>query len=220
MKDPRASDGRGQSIADTPEEVAALFDDTATLESTGLVVMPHIAAVTDRYSIGHIRLGPFGTYTYLGREHIIDHDNNSVYAGADLAVMPSDEAAALEHAAQTLEVPPKIIYLAQQALQHFEALAVYDGRVSVDILCGRSDNGQLLSAVVDITPRVGNNTPPEVEAIKALCEQGTGQHVAYASGQLYYISKETPAISKAARYIDTESLVSTAVVTDVIRVGR
>jgi len=217
LKDPRESDGRGQVTASTLQEVKAALQDHPSLETNGMVVMPHLVEVTDRVSIGRIRLGPLGTYAYIGREFVTRRNESDVYAGADLAVVNNATTEGLKTAADQLGIDPKSIDLARGALLGFEKLALHVGRVSVDILSGRVDNGDTILTVVDLTPRIGNNTPPEVEAIKALRDNGAQGHVAHVRCRLHYDPTDSnpPA---GVRYIDTNSLIATTTVTDLASV--
>lgn len=219
FKDPRESDGRGQSILSSAAEAETALFNFSALHESGAVLMPHIATVKDRFSIGQIRLGELGVFSYIGREFITARDGQDSYGGADLAVIQGNTINSLEHAALKLDIPTSAIGAAKDALHRFKRVVRHAGRASVDILCGEMDNGAVLNAVVDITPRVGNNTPPELEAIKALLsEDATTPHIAYSSARLHYNPQSASIDPNATRYIDTETLVATASVSELEKI--
>lgn len=212
IKDPEGTNCVGQSIAATMPEVDAILREEGV--SPGAVLMPHLCKISDRFSAGRIRLGQRGVYTYVGREYITGTDGGTEqYAGVDLVVTRSGDNTALKQAAQKLDIPPKILQLSRDSLRRFSKRVIYDGRASIDLLTGTTDTGRPVETAVDVTPRVGNNTPAEIEGIAALSDDPAAAF-ACASVRLHF-DPEKKKIPVATRYVDNPRLVVAAKVTEV-----
>ena len=203
MKDPRESDGMGQSVVETTEKAEAVLESFDALTTTGIVLMPHIARITDRLSFGHINFNGAGSFQYVGREEVLRRDECEVFAGADIALTYGDKLHN-ERAMHQLDIDPLAREVAQRAIAHFKNQTLHSDRVSVDVLSGYTDNGTKITAAVDVTPRVGGNTPAEVLAIQALTTQSAG--VAYASGRLVYSPEPGVCPEGATTFVDTDTL--------------
>ena len=59
FKDPRESDGHGQLVAETPDQIADFLADFDELESNGVIIMPHLVHISDRFAVGKLALGRF-----------------------------------------------------------------------------------------------------------------------------------------------------------------
>lgn len=207
VKEPDHSDGQGQATIETIDQLEELMAGSETMEQLGIILMPHLDVIADRFSLGRIHLGRLGTFVYLGREYV----DNDTFAGGDIAVTngtPDQLAPVGEH----MNIPPRAIDLGFAALRDYEQRAVYAGRYSVDVISGTTSGGRSVIAAVDLTPRVGGHTPAEVLAVSALHD--TNAAVATASGRLYYAGNhpDTPPLS-GTRFIDTDTLVMVAAVT-------
>jgi hypothetical protein len=111
-----------------------------------------------------------------------------------------------------LETPFKVYATGYEALKRYSKVAISCGRVSVDVIEGITDSGEVIRDVVDITPRVGGATPAEVLAIRELDKhQAT---LCYASSRLIYDPKAPT--ETGVNFIDTDSLIINAAVSEVI----
>lgn len=207
FKDPRASDSHGQTRAETPEEAADFLANFGDLEQCGIIVMPHLAKITDRYAIAEIDLGEHGRYVRLGRELAFEHSDRLGYGGTDIGLVRADDTEALLRLEQKLQIPPSVRKMAQLSLWLFAERAVRVGYASVDVLEGYTDSGRPVADVIDLTSRVGGATPAEVEALAALHD---GARIAYSRSRLHYSPTEP---DDGKLYVVTPSLVITAQVT-------
>jgi hypothetical protein len=213
VKDPKGTNCMGQSVASSVPEVCTAFEKEGLEE---VILMPHLSKIADRFSAGTIRLGGHGTFQYVGREYITTTDEEAEkYAGVDLIVARHGDGGALRRAAKKLDMPDRILALSKSGLNRAADRMVYDGRVSVDLLSGTTDSGRTIEAAVDITPRVGNNTPAEIEAIAAL-KADPRAALACASVRLHFKSAEEKTFAALdTRYVDSSALVVAAKVTEV-----
>ncbi len=211
IKDPRHSDGDGQSVASSLEEVANIVDGYGPLAQTGLVLMPDMESVLDRYTAGRINLGQHGAYRYYGHEYAMPHEGRSVFGGGDIVLGRDSARPHLEEVAEQSGVPQHIRRLADAALSFYQRQIVYMGRASVDVIRGITHNGSELTTVVDQTPRVGGHTAAETLGIAALRSERA--RAAKASGRLLYSPASTP--HSGTNFVDTPTLVINAVVTEV-----
>ena len=180
IKDPRESDGCGQAIVTNIEELAAKFGELS-LPTGKCILMPHLQHITDRVSIGRINLGAGHQYCYVGQESTVALGDRVAYGGTRLALFRSSRA--LEtRALKQFDIDPTLAVIGFKALYAYQNIAITSGRVSVDVIKGTTQSGQLVADVVDLTPRVGGATPAEVLAIRAL----GNNHIAVASSQLHY----------------------------------
>jgi hypothetical protein len=209
IKDPAESDGRGQSMAETKEKALELFLNRDGAKE--MVLMPHLDEISDRLTIGVINLGQLGTFSYMGREHLTENGELEVYGGGDIGVARIDDAEALDTIADTFDIHPVARKRAELALKRYQDLITHAGRVSVDVIIGKTDSGLSVISPVDITPRVGGTTPAEVLAIRELVQ--SNNVVAYASSRLYYNpnGQHVPGM----RFVDTPSLRITANIKEV-----
>ncbi len=203
MKDPRESDGMGQSVVETCEQAEAVLEAFDALSTTGIVLMPHIARITDRLSFGRINLEGAGSFQYVGREEVLRRNGGELFAGADIALSRGDSLH-VERAMRQLHIEPRALEVAERAIARFKTHAIRSGRVSVDVLSGYTDSGKKITAAVDVTPRVGGNTPAEVLAISALMAYRSG--IAYASGRLVYDPRSASRPEDATTFVDTDTL--------------
>jgi hypothetical protein len=217
IKDPMASNSEGQHIAETLEDVERIVLAYPNLAETGLMLMPHLARVDNRYTVGRLDLGPHGSYDYMGHEvETVDDHGHIVFGGGDIAVARTEDVLALEAARRRLGIAPQVLAMGRVALRRFAGIAAIAGRVSFDILTGVTDGGRQLTEVVDMTARVGGHDPLKVELIRA--SQAGNVRVAYGSGRLHYAQPgEILRVPRAGKnvYIDTPTLVSTTEITDI-----
>lgn len=142
----------------------------------------------------------------MGREYITGADDDEKYLGVDLVVTRANNCGALKHAAEKLDISSSVFDLGTSSLSRFGSRMIYDGRASVDVLVGTTDSGRPVEAAVDVTPRVGNNTPAEIEA-KAALKADPAATFAGASVRLYYDPEGKMISASATRYVNTASLV-------------
>jgi hypothetical protein len=212
LKDPHESDGRGQHVIESIDELPSLFDELSEDGSRGCVLMPHISHISQRLSIGRMALGKFGNFTYIGREETIQHDDSEVYGGTALGLFHSHTVENLQKIEQHFDVPPELTALGESALNAYSTLALQSVRVSVDVVRGTTDNGDLLSTVIDITPRVGGTTPAETIAMREIALNPNS--ICYASSRLLYNPLASP--QTGLNFIDTDTLVINAQINEVI----
>lgn len=212
VKHPDQLNGHGQYTVESIDELYTQLDSYDQFDSNGIVLMPHLTHIDDRFSAGRINLGTSGNYEYIGRELMGIHDGEETFIGGDLIVARHDARLQLDKAAEKHTIPATVRRLARRTLDAYAAQVIHAGRYSVDIISGTTDNGQRLIAATDITPRVGGHTPTESMAIAALHENDAT--VAFASGRLHYDPSEriTPS---GVRFIDTPSLIMSAEVQEV-----
>ncbi len=90
----------------------------------------------------------------------------------------------------------------------YGAMCIQVGRVSIDVLNGKADNGDNVQSAVDVTPRVGGATPAEVLAMAAMRQALT---VCYASSRLFYSPVSKP--TSGTIFIDSPELIINAEIT-------
>lgn len=212
IKDPRESDGQGQYTIESIDQLIPIFNEITKTSKFGCVLMPNLNKILNRISIGRIALGNFGNYAYLGREDTILNDRKYVYGGTTLGLFRENESEREIQTARYFDIPPHLIKLGKTALDLYSNLALSTGRVSVDVLEGFTDNGNVLRDVVDITPRVGGTTPAETLAIREIY-RGSGD-LCFTSSKLIYNPDSSPA--HGTNFVDTKTLVINAQINEVI----
>lgn len=217
VKDPRESDGQGQYIISSIFELEALFCDLNVFDGHEMVIMPHLEKITERVSIGMIALKQAGTYFYVGREEMAEHEGRKVYGGTQLGLCSSDDKDLLKDIAHYFDIPPHILRMGLGAIRSYCFNQFYGdikevGRLSFDVLEGTTHNGNKVTSVVDITPRVGGATPAKVLAIGAI--HTTPGALALTRSQLLYNPAQSP--RTGTNFIDTETLVINAKIEAVI----
>lgn len=211
LKDPRESDGAGQFTIGSVDELDNAISSLQGIPSSGLIVMPHMQTIVDRYAFGEINLSDHGSFDYVGREYVLDHEGRETFGGGDIAVTRRGDLRAQREAHQALAIPPRVYELARRALSLTGPKMLHAGRFSVDILDGIADNGHRFVETSDFTPRVGGHTPAEVLAIDAL--KRTSSRLAMASTRLQY--NPSGGTRTGVAFVDTPTLLATAEVTDV-----
>ncbi len=209
IKDPRHSNGSGQQVAETIEEVTSIVRGYDDLQHGGLVLMPDLEQIFNRYSAGRIDLKQHGTYDYYGYEDVVNHEGHEVFGGGEILLARHANKPNLEAAADRHDIPSAVRKLANKALDLYAKQVVHMGRASVDVVDGVTHNGSRLLTVIDVTPRVGGHTAAETLAIASLKASGDPDQVVRAHGRLQY--NPTPTTdSEGTKFVDTPSLVITA----------
>lgn len=212
VKDPRESDSQGQYTIESIDQLVSIFNEMNNSSEFGCVLMPFLAEITERVSVGRINLGEFGSFTYFGREETTLRDNAQVYGGTALGLFRSgtreNEAKVEKH----FEISPKLTNLGKVALDKYSRIAVSSGRVSVDVIEGITDSGEILCDVIDLTPRVGGTTPAETLAIREINRQNS---LCFVSSKLIYNPTLKP--KTGINFIDTDSLVINAQIHEVLK---
>jgi hypothetical protein len=211
IKDPRESDGQGQLSIETTDELLSFFDEADGDDEVDHVLMPHMETIIRRVSVGRIALGKFGEFCYIGLEDTATHQGSEVYGGTELGLFNSNVTNHEKQIEEHFEIPHELVELGNTALDTYSRLAIYAGRVSVDVIEGITDSGEVLRDVIDITPRMGGTTPAEVLAVNAIHHQGDA--VCFAANSLIYNPSSSP--STGVNFIDTKSLVINAEVHEV-----
>jgi hypothetical protein len=130
-----------------------------------------------------------------------------VLGGSDIAL--SRGCVFVEHAVKKMELNPEAIALGRRALRSYAASVLQLGRANVDVLIGRTDNGEKLVTAVDVSPRMGGTTPAEVLAIREIATRSAKVPEVYqASARLLYDSDERPRTGK--NFVDTPTLIINA----------
>ena len=213
VKDPTESDGSGQYSVSDAGELEDVIASMSTFRENGVVLMPHLEIIKDRYTTGRINLNGKGQFAYVGREYVGSHDQREVFMGGDIAVYSVLDREAEQMALRKMDIPRNIHAMSRRALDQCIANMEYAGRVSVDTVTGVTDSGNSISAVIDLTPRVGGHTPAEALAIAAL--SGSSARVAFSSGRLYYEPTSSEHVN-GTRFVDTDTLVIAAEVTNTL----
>jgi hypothetical protein len=206
LKHPHASDGEGQAVF-ALDDKDAILEGCKDLEFAGTVIMPQLEYIHDRYTIGVINLGRYGTYRYIGREKTTDLNNREVYGGCTIGVVHS--RIPLDIAARTLDIPSATIDTGFRAIEEYSALVEDAGRVSVDIIDGDAGPHLPHRYVADLTPRVGGTTSAETLAIRALQSEPTG--TCFVESNLLYNPQHRP--STGLVFIDAPDLLGHAHIT-------
>lgn len=210
VKDPYESDSRGQITVAEPDE---LTDALKELQAeAGIVLMPNLASIQHRLSVGRIALGQHGTFEYVGSEEQVDHGDKLAYGGTDLGLYAAGDHAARAAAGRRIDAPPDLVARGVQALDRYGQLVAEMGRASVDVVQGVTDNGSTVRSVIDITPRVGGATPAEVLAIKELVADE--RRVCFAASRLLYQPAAVPTTGR--NFLQADALIINARVNDVI----
>lgn len=212
VKDPKESDGNGQHTVETTDELAQAFNEVRNDETEDVVVMPHLKDISHRLSVGHINLGKFGSFSYVGHEQIIQHEGSDVYGGTDIGLFGGSKTENFDKICDALEIPRSLAELGIRAIRRYSRIVRHLGRVSVDVIEGTTDSGQKVSSVADITPRVGGVTPAEVLAVREIDRANDPDMICLASSQLLYNPDDRPSVGH--NFVDTDSLVINARVTD------
>lgn len=211
VKDARESDGAGQVTVDTASNAIETITGMSVDHDAEVVLMPHLATIVDRVSVGRISLGAYRNYCYVGRE-ITTTDNNGreVYGGTDLGLYREEDFDARDRVTESFDIDPELVEIGELAIQRYGSICVQIGRVSIDVLNGEADNGDTLRGAVDVTPRVGGATPAEVLAIAAMRQT---LRACYASSRLLYSPSAKP--TSGTIFIDSPELIINAEVTGV-----
>lgn len=213
IKDPSESDGNGQYSISSISELVETLEKMGVLSEYGVVIMPHLDDIQDRFTTGYINLGHLKRFSYIGREYVQTHQDREVFIGGDIGIYKTGDKAGEKVVIDKLHIPQSVARLSELALRQSILSMHHAGRVSVDTIVGKTDTGRSLTAVVDLTPRVGGHTPAEVLGIAAL--SSSSSRIAFATGRLHYVPKEDDIIA-GERFVDTDSLVIAAKVNDVI----
>ncbi len=210
LKDPKESDGNGQYTVETVEDGVEIFNQIKA-SSHGVVLMPHVCDFTHKISVGHINLGQFGVFEYLGVEENTVVRDRQVYGGTSIGLFDvvTDRRSLVE---AKLEIPSHLSLAGIRAIGQYYQVAKKVGRVSVDVIEGYTDNGTKLASVIDITPRVGGVSPAEVLAIRELAD-GSG-FVCFSSSRLIFDPVTIPKTGK--NFIETSTLIINAYIDEVI----
>jgi hypothetical protein len=209
VKDPGESDGQGQLTVESEDEA---LEALSAHDNKELVFMPHLAEVSDRYSVGIINLGHIGAFGYFGRELMTQRNGTDAYGGSDIGVARLEDIESMNKIAEILEVSSLARKRAELALRQYQKLIEHVGRVSIDVINGLTDSGLSVVDPVDITPRVGGTTPAEVLAIRELIQNNS--NIAYADSRLTYNPNGHAA--SGIRFVDTPTLRITANIKEVI----
>lgn len=188
----------------------------AEAAATGVVIMPHLEEITDQFTIGMIDLGRAGQFRYAGRETTVVHDGQAVYGGSEIGLARVEDIGVFTDVSRHFEIPKLALALGENAIERYEELALAVGRVSFDVIVGRTRNDTKLTEVVDVTPRVGGVTPAEVLAIRELASGTSG--VMYARSRLLYNPRQRP--TNGTNFVDTPTLIINAEVTSVENVEQ
>ncbi len=213
IKDPRESDGRGQYTVESTDELLSVFHEINKDSNFGCVLMPYLDRILHRISVGHIALGKIGEFTYLGREETVTHGSSEVYGGTTLGLFHSSSEVYKTQVERYFDIPPYLTDLGKKAILEYVKLSLRYGRVSVDVVEGVTDSGEIVRDVIDVTPRVGGTTPAET---LSLAQIHTDQEaVCYASSKLIYDPIVSP--TTGVNFVDTDTLVINAQIHDVIK---
>lgn len=212
LKDVEQSDGQGQYVIESIDQLQEIMNAQPDNE---WVLMPHLALVKERLSIGRITLKSFGDFSYIGREQTTSYKGRLVYGGTELGLFRSDRPAQAQKVMEHFQIDPQLAHLGQSALDIYARQVVEFGRGSVDVISGASDNQDNLAAVVDLTPRVSGATPAETLAINATLEANDPAAIAYAKGRLLYDPSSPP--SHGTNFVTTKDLVINAQVEEVTK---
>ena len=211
VKDARESDGAGQFTVDTVEDAIEAIDNLSVRQDAEVVLMPNLARIYDRISVGHISLGAHRNYCYVGREiTTTDNTGREVYGGTDLGLYRAYDLEARDRVIESFDIDPELVKIGETTIQMYGAMCIQVGRVSIDVLNGKADNGDNIRSAVDVTPRVGGATPAEVLAIAAMRQALT---TCYASSRLLYSPVSKP--KSGINFIDSPELIINAEITGV-----
>ena len=212
IKNPLESDGKGQITIESMSEFDNVFEEINSTNQIGVVIMPHIAHINRRISVGKIELGAVGTFMYLGLEEIQCYEGEMVYGGTTLGLFREDNLQGYNQVQDALRIPARLANLGRDTLRAYQAMVMKIGRASVVVIEGLTDNGSLLEDVVDITPRVGGTTPAEVLAIREV--YNCPEKVCFAKSQLLYNPDSSPLTG--INFVDTPGLVINAQILEVM----
>jgi hypothetical protein len=212
LKDPHESDGQGQHTVDSVDQLLPIFNEITHDGEHDCVLMPHLDRILERLSIGRIALGAHGHFMYVGREETVCHEGAEVYGGTTLGLFHSKSPDNAQKVEEHFAIPSGLTSLGTAALDAYAQLAVRSGRVSVDVIEGRTDSGEIVRDVIDITPRVGGTTPAETLAIREVFQNPDA--LCYASSTLLYNPSASP--QTGTNFIDTANLVINAQIHEVI----
>src|SRR5690606_9249798 len=104
LKDPQDSDGHGQHNIENKNEAISKFNEVKENNGLGCVLMPFLD-VTQRISIGQLKLSGIGNFLYVGREETTSHRESIVYGGTKLGLFHEENKAGEQQAAQHFEIP-------------------------------------------------------------------------------------------------------------------
>lgn len=211
VKDARESDGAGQFTVETTDDAIETINDLSVRQDAEVILMPHLAKIFDRISVGRISLGPYRSYCYVGREiTTTDNAGREVYGGTDLGLYREDDVDARDRVIESFDIDPALVEIGEVAIRRYAPVCIQVGRVSIDVLNGEADNGDTIRSAVDVTPRVGGATPAEVLAIAAM-RQTLG--ACCASSRLLYSPNARP--TSGTIFIDSPELIINAEVAGV-----
>ncbi|HDZ57215.1 MAG TPA: DUF3182 family protein [Pseudomonas xinjiangensis] len=186
IKPVRARAGKGQSVADSLDQLIAYLDeaDPEELANWGLVVEENLQNVAT-YSVGHIRIGG-ATATYCGTQNLTrDNSNQTVYGGSDLLVSRGNYNDLLQR-----DIPDDIRLAVTQA-QLYEKAAldtlpdIMISRRNYDIAQGINSAGKQVSGVLEQSWRIGGASSAEIAALEAFQADGSLQCIRASSIELY-----------------------------------
>lgn len=206
IKDPRESDSQGQYTIESIDQLLPIFNEIATNNETGCILMPHLDKITHRISVGRIALKGIGNFTYLGLEDTTLREGDEVYGGTTLGLYHSTSNNNETRVEKYFKIPHELVILGKTALDKYQKMVISNNRVSVDVIEGFTDNGEVFKGVIDITPRVGGTTPAETLAISAVHKDSKA--ICYSSSRLLYNPTTRP--DSGINFIDTDSLIINA----------
>lgn len=211
LKDPRESDGQGQHSVESIDELLPVFHEIVETSGSGCVLMPHLDKISHRISVGQLSLGALGKFCYLGREETVLHDGVEVYGGTALGLFHGDARESEAQVEQHFDIPEHLVKMGKTALDAYSKIALYTGRVSVDVIEGLTDGGEVFRGVIDVTPRIGGTTPAEVLALREI--HNREEALCFASSKLIYDPPLSP--TSGVNFIDTDKLIINAQIYEV-----
>jgi hypothetical protein len=165
IKRPLGSEGKGQTVIASIEELDPVLEDLSEEDVTtyGVVIEEDLQKVVTR-SVGRIDFDGF-TMTYHGKQRLTtDNQGRSVYGGSDLICVRGDW-----ETLDRLPLADEERIAINQAKAYDDAMGSYPGfmasRKNYDIAEGIGNDGQRHCGVLESSWRVGGATGAEVLAI-------------------------------------------------------
>jgi hypothetical protein len=212
VKDPKESDGNGQYVIENIGELGAVFGEIAADTGGEVVLMPNLEEISHRVSVGHINLGRYGVFGYLGNEQSLARGGSEVYGGTEMGLFTAGHTENMRLVEESLDIPHALSELGSKTIEEYERIAIRLGRVSVDLVQGVTGSGETVQAAIDITPRVGGVTPAEVLALRDVSR--SPDSVCFARSRLLYGPDEKP--TTGSNFLDSEDLIINAEIVELV----
>ncbi len=218
LKPGAAEGGLEQAVVSCVADLEAAIDrlKQQEIERCGIVLEEDLAD-TITCSVGRVKVGDL-LVTYCGTQQLTQNNaGGTAYGGSTIFVVRGDFEDLLQSPiapADRLAVKQARLYDAA-AFRHFPGLIA--SRRNYDVVQGLNINGQLRSAVLEQSWRLGGSTgaevvaleafaaEPRLKAVRAACIEAYGKSPVIPADALIYFQGDDPAVGPLTKYARVEA---------------